>query len=64
MTSLPRISVDGSRVADEAGDTVVLTGRSPGGWLNLEDSITGHAAVRKLSGVTCCERWVPSRMRP
>jgi hypothetical protein len=28
----------------------VLTGRSPGGWLNLEDSITGHAAVRSSRG--------------
>ncbi len=43
MTSLPWISVDGSRLVDEAGDTVVLAGLSLGGWLNLEDFITGHA---------------------
>jgi hypothetical protein len=52
MTRLSWIRVDGSRLVDEAGDEVVLAGFGLGGWLNMEDFITGYPgneeAMRRL----------------
>ncbi len=40
--SLPWIRVDGSRLVDDSGEPVVLAGFGLGGWLNMEDFITGY----------------------
>lgn len=42
MTALPWIRVDGDRLVDEAGDTVRLAGVGLGGWMNMENFITGY----------------------
>ena len=42
MTDLPWISVDGPRLVDEAGAEVILAGFGLGGWMNMEDFITGY----------------------
>jgi endoglucanase len=42
MSRLPWISVNGSRLVDEAGDEVILAGFGAGGWLNMEDFIVGY----------------------
>lgn len=42
------LTVDGDRLADEAGATVVLTGFGLGGWLNMEHFITGYPATETL----------------
>lgn len=39
------ISVDGDRLVDTSGATVVLTGVGLGGWLNMENFITGYPAT-------------------
>ncbi len=39
---LPWLRVDGDRLADEAGTTVALTGFGLGGWMNMENFITGY----------------------
>ena len=52
MARLPWIRVDGSRLVDESGDEVRLAGFGLGGWLNMEDFITGYPgneeAIRRL----------------
>jgi hypothetical protein len=52
MARLPWIRVDGSRLVDDSGDEVLLTGFGVGGWLNMEDFITGYPgneeAIRRL----------------
>ena len=40
--TLPWIRVDGDRLVDESGSTVVLHGVGLGGWMNLENFITGY----------------------
>ena len=40
--TLPWIAVDGARLADEHGRTVRLQGVSLGGWMNMENFITGY----------------------
>jgi hypothetical protein len=42
------IHVDGARLADESGATVVLAGVGLGGWLNMENFITGYPATESL----------------
>jgi len=42
VDSLPWLRVDGTRLADEAGNTVTLTGFGLGGWMNMENFITGY----------------------
>lgn len=39
---LPWIRVDGARLVDEFGKTVRLTGFGLGGWMNMENFITGY----------------------
>ncbi|WP_026877647.1 glycoside hydrolase family 5 protein [Jiangella gansuensis] len=39
---LPWIVVDGDRLADEAGRTILLRGVGLGGWMNMENFITGY----------------------
>lgn len=36
------LHVDGTRIRDEAGGTIRLTGFGLGGWMNMEDFITGY----------------------
>jgi len=42
------LSTSGNRLVDEAGDTVVLTGFGLGGWLNMENFISGYPATETL----------------
>ena len=42
MTELPWIRVEGDRLVDESGSTVVLTGVGLGGWMNMENFVTGY----------------------
>ncbi|MDR2974013.1 MAG: glycoside hydrolase family 5 protein [Propionibacteriaceae bacterium] len=42
------ISVSGDRLVDQGGATVVLTGFGLGGWLNMENFITGYPATETL----------------
>ena len=42
------IRVDGQRLVDETGATVVLTGFGLGGWLNMENFITGYPSTETL----------------
>jgi endoglucanase len=42
MPALPWIRVDGDRLCDEYGQTVRLTGVGLGGWMNMENFITGY----------------------
>lgn len=52
MSKLSWLRVDGTRLADDAGRTVVLTGVGLGGWMNMENFITGYPgnedAIRRL----------------
>lgn len=41
MGALPWIQVDGDRLTDQAGTTVRLRGVGLGGWMNMENFITG-----------------------
>jgi endoglucanase len=40
--ALPWLRVDGDRLVDESGATVRLTGFGLGGWMNMENFITGY----------------------
>lgn len=42
MTTLPWIRVDGTRLVDESGATVLLRGVGLGGWMNMENFVTGY----------------------
>ncbi|MFI7611236.1 glycoside hydrolase family 5 protein [Nonomuraea terrae] len=42
------ISVSGDRLAGESGRTVVLAGVGLGGWMNMENFITGYPATESL----------------
>jgi endoglucanase len=42
MSRLPWITVTGNQFTDESGATVVLTGYGLGGWMNMENFITGY----------------------
>jgi len=47
MTTLPWIRVDGTRLVDEAGTTVLLRGVGLGGWMNMENFITGYPGTEQ-----------------
>ena len=55
---LPWLTVRGDRLVDESGRVVTLTGVGLGGWMNMENFITGHpftesatrAALRRTLG--------------
>ena len=36
------LSVQGDRIADAAGHTIVLRGYNVGGWMNMENFLTGY----------------------
>lgn len=63
--TLPWLRVDGTRIVDEHGAAVVLHGVGLGGWLNMENFITGYpgaeqqvrAALRKVLGEEVCARF-------
>lgn len=40
--ALSWLHVDGDRIADEHGRTVVLAGAGLGGWMNVENFVTGY----------------------
>ncbi|TXN30904.1 glycoside hydrolase family 5 protein [Lacisediminihabitans profunda] len=42
MTTLPWIHVDGTRLVNESGETVLLRGVGLGGWMNMENFVTGY----------------------
>jgi aryl-phospho-beta-D-glucosidase BglC (GH1 family) len=48
MTSEAFLCTNGSRVIDGRGTTVVLRGVGLGGWLNMENFITGYPATETL----------------
>jgi aryl-phospho-beta-D-glucosidase BglC (GH1 family) len=49
---LPWLRVEGSRLVDDGGATVRLTGFGLGGWMNMENFITGYpgneASIRRI----------------
>ena len=47
MSTLPWIRVDGDRIVDENGTTVILSGVGLGGWMNLENFITGYPGTEQ-----------------
>lgn len=63
MTGLPWLRVAGERIVTEAGEPVLLRGVGAGGWLNMENYITGYpstesvqrAALRQAMGEEACE---------
>jgi endoglucanase len=36
------LQVDGSRIVDEHGSEIILRGVGLGGWMNMENFITGY----------------------
>jgi len=46
-SSLPWIRVDGDRLVDETGATVQLHGVGLGGWMNMENFITGYPGTEQ-----------------
>ena len=47
MTTLPWIRVDGTRLVDESGQTVLLRGVGLGGWMNMENFVTGYPGTEQ-----------------
>jgi len=47
MTTLPWIHVDGDRLVDESGTTVLLRGVGLGGWMNMENFVTGYPGTEQ-----------------
>jgi endoglucanase len=47
MTELPWIRVDGDRLVDSSGATVVLKGVGLGGWMNMENFVTGYPGTEQ-----------------
>ncbi|WP_448059526.1 glycoside hydrolase family 5 protein [Cellulomonas hominis] len=47
MTRLSWVRVEGDRLVDEAGSTVVLAGVGLGGWMNMENFITGYPGTEQ-----------------
>ena len=49
MTDLSRmLRVSGSRLVDQAGNVVQLAGVGLGGWMNMENFITGYPSTESL----------------
>jgi len=48
MPDLPWISVRGDRLVDDSGNVVVLGGFGLGGWMNMENFITGYPSTESL----------------
>jgi endoglucanase len=48
MPDMPWIGVHGDRLTDESGRTVTLTGYGLGGWMNMENFITGYPGTESL----------------
>ena len=47
MSALPWIRVDGDRLVSETGETVVLHGVGLGGWMNMENFVTGYPGTEQ-----------------
>ncbi|HEX8629128.1 MAG TPA: hypothetical protein VF755_13265, partial [Catenuloplanes sp.] len=48
MSDTAFLRTDGARIVDAAGAAVVLRGVGLGGWLNMENFITGYPATETL----------------
>jgi hypothetical protein len=48
IDSLPWLRIAGPRIVTEDGEPVPLRGIGIGGWLNMENFITGYAATESL----------------
>lgn len=48
MSTLSWIRVDGDRFVDEQDETVILAGVGLGGWMNMENFITGYPGTEHL----------------
>lgn len=47
MSNLPWLRVSGDRIVDDQGDTVILAGVGLGGWMNMENFITGYPGAEQ-----------------
>lgn len=47
MSALSWLTVDGTRIVDEEGRTVVLRGVGLGGWMNMENFISGYPGAER-----------------
>ena len=47
MPALPWIHVEGTRLVDESGATVLLRGVGLGGWMNMENFVTGYPGTEQ-----------------
>ncbi|MCU1410092.1 MAG: glycoside hydrolase family 5 protein [Rhodoglobus sp.] len=47
MTALPWIRVDGDRLVDDTGATALLRGVGLGGWMNMENFVTGYPGTEQ-----------------
>jgi endoglucanase len=71
MPALPWLRVDGTRIVDEHGRPVTLRGVGLGGWMNMENFITGYpgteqqlrAALRSTMGEEAYERFFTEFLR-
>ena len=43
------LSVQGDRIVDAAGSTVVLRGYNVGGWMNMENFLTGYPGTESAA---------------
>ena len=59
--SLRPIRAEGDRFVDSGGTTVLLRGVCLGGWLNMENFITGYSANESLMRRTVADRIGPDR---
>jgi hypothetical protein len=48
VTGLPWLRVAGQRIVTQAGEPVLLRGAGVGGWLNMENFITGYPSTESL----------------
>src|SRR5947207_3622770 len=60
-TPLPSLSVRGSAIVDPRGAPVRLRGPCVGGWMNLEDFITGHPGAEHALRATMADILGPGR---
>jgi hypothetical protein len=55
VNGLAWLRVEGSRIVTEAGQPVLLRGVGVGGWLNMENFITGYPATKSLQRAALCQ---------
>ena len=57
MSSDAVLRVSGNQIVDGQGQPVVLRGYNVGGWMNMENFLTGYPAPRASTGGPCSARW-------